>query len=219
MAIELVIFDFDGTLVDTAPDLIRSTNFYLESKGFDTLPPDRIRDEIGRGLRNLILDVWPDEQKSDENARRKIEGEFLAIYEREFLSTPRLFDGVAEFLNDWDRRLAIVSNKRVRFIHPILTKLGIAALPWARVVGGDTYPNMKPHPEPFLGALEAAGVTPEETLIVGDGAPDVEGALAIGSPCVAVDFGYTPAEKLLELGAWRAISGFEELLPLINSIT
>ena len=217
--IKLVIFDFDGTLVDTAPDLIRSTNLYLESKGFDPLPEERIRNEIGMGLRKLIWDVYPNLPKDDEIQRRRIEGEFLEVYDREFMTNPTLFPGVLDFLLEWDGQIAIVSNKRIRYIHPILQKLEIQGLPWVRVIGGDSYPNMKPHPEPFMGALEAAGATPEETLIVGDGTPDVMGALAIGSRCLAVEFGYQPPEHLMELGAWKTLPSFEELLPLIHSIT
>lgn len=218
MSIELVIFDFDGTLVDTAPDLIRATNLYLESQGLDPLPEERVRAEIGMGMRKLILQVLPDEIK-DEHFKRRVEGEFIAVYEREFLHSPQLFDGALEFLTEWDRQVAIVSNKRSRFILPILEKLGLHTHPWVKIIGGDTYPNMKPHPEPFLGAIEAAGVTPEETLIVGDGTPDVQGALNIGSRCVACEHGYESIENLMDLGAFARIETFHDLLPLIRQIT
>ncbi|HMN68707.1 MAG TPA: HAD-IA family hydrolase [Bdellovibrionales bacterium] len=216
--IQLVIFDFDGTLVDTAPDLIRATNFYLESQGLDPIPEATVRAEIGMGLRKLILDVFPKEMQSEAN-RRRIEGDFLKIYEREYLHSPALFPGAREFLTEWEGAIAIVSNKRARFIHPILEKLGIHGLPWTRIIGGDTYPNMKPHPEPFLGAIQAAGVTPEETLIVGDGTPDVAGALALGSRCAAVAHGYQDIEELMDLGATDRLESFHELLPLIRKIT
>lgn len=216
--IELVLFDFDGTLVDTAPDLIRATNVYLKSKGLSELPEWRIRNEIGNGLRRLILDLYPSESL-DEDFKKQIEKEFLEVYEREFLVSPALFDGAMNFLLEFPGRVAIVSNKRERFIKPILKHLGLEDFPWVRVVGGDTYGQMKPHPEPFLKVLEAAGCTPEETLIVGDGAPDVEGAMAIGARSVAVEFGYAPIDELMNLGAWRRIATYDELLPLIESIT
>jgi phosphoglycolate phosphatase len=215
--IQLVIFDFDGTLVDTAPDLIRAANLFLKAEGLEELSPERIRGEIGLGLRRFILDLYPADQRNEKTLAR-IEKEFIGIYEKEFLKSPRLFEGARQFLTEWDGRVAIVSNKRARFIHPILKKLELDSLNWARIVGGDTYPNMKPHPEPFLGAMAAAGAEPEETLIVGDGTPDVQGAQAIGSRCVAVDFGYEPVENLMELGAWRSISRYDELHRLIQSI-
>lgn len=216
--IDLVIFDFDGTLVDTAPDLIRAVNLYLKSQGMQELSEAHIRSEIGMGLRQLILSVYPANQRNEEVILR-IEKEFIALYEQEFLKTPQLFDGAREFLAEWDGQIAIVSNKRQRFIRPILEKLDIHRLNWARVIGGDTYTNMKPHPEPFLAAIDAAGATPESTLIVGDGEPDVLGAVAIGSRCVAVEFGYTNFELLMDLGAWRRLESFHDLLPLIRSIT
>jgi 2-phosphoglycolate phosphatase len=212
---ELVIFDFDGTLVDTAPDLIRATNLYLESKGVDALPEAQIRAEIGMGLRKLIIDVYPELHDGDDMMKRRIEGEFIAVYEREFLNDPKLFPGALDFLSEWEGKIAIVSNKRARFIHPILQKLAIDTLPWALIVGGDTYLNMKPHPEPLMGAIMAAGVTPEETVLVGDGTPDVIGANNVGCRCVAVEFGYTEVDELMGLGAWTSIAEFEELLPLL----
>lgn len=216
--IDLVIFDFDGTLVDTAPDLIRATNLYLESQGIEPLSEARIRGEIGMGLRKLIVDVFPNLEEDEDSVKRRIETEFMAVYEKEFLRSPTLFAGVLDFLSEWDGKFAIVSNKRARYIHPILEKLDVHRLPWTSVIGGDTYPNMKPHPEPFMAAIAAAGATPESTLIVGDGTPDVRGALAIGSRCVAVEFGYTSAEELMSLGAWKTLPSFAQLLPLIESI-
>lgn len=215
--VDLVIFDFDGTLVDTAPDLIRSVNIYLKSKGFETLPDAVIRREIGMGLRKLILDLFPN-KSDDENFKKQIESEFVAIYEKEFLHSPRLFEGAIEFLSEWDGKIAIVSNKRVRFINPILQKLSLEGLPWQGIIGGDTFAHMKPHPLPFLHVIQGAGTMPERTVVVGDGAPDVEGALAIGSKCVAVDFGYTPAQELMDLGAWKSIDKYSDLLPLIRSL-
>jgi 2-phosphoglycolate phosphatase len=216
--IQLVIFDFDGTLVDTAPDLVRATNFYLEAQGLEPLPETRIRAEIGMGLRKLIRDCMPQEGMDDDRARR-IEGEFLATYDREYLHSPKLFDGAREFLTEWEGQIAIVSNKRIRYIHPILEKLDVLRLPWTSIIGGDTYPNMKPHPEPFLGAMASCGALPDETLVVGDGTPDVIGSLAVGSLCVAVDYGYQNPEDLMALGAWKRIESLHDLLPLVRSIT
>lgn len=216
--IQLVLFDFDGTLVDTAPDLIRAANLFLKSKNIEPLSEAKIRSEIGMGLRKLIVDIYPSDSK-DEEFRNRIEKEFLEVYEQEFLKTPRLFDGALEFLHEFEGQVAIVSNKRERFIRPILKQLGLDNHPWVRVVGGDTYSRMKPHPEPFLKVIEAAGRTPEETLVVGDGTPDVEGALNVGCRSAIVQFGYTYWEDLMELGGTYTIESYDELLPLIQSIT
>ena len=216
--IQLVLFDFDGTLVDTAPDLIRAANLYLKSQNIQPISEGRIRREIGMGLRRLIVEIYPCENK-DLEFRQRIEREFIEVYEREYLTTPRLFPGVYEFLHEFEGRVAIVSNKRERFIKAILKQLKLDTFPWVRVVGGDTYEHMKPHPLPFFKVMEAAGVSPEETLIVGDGAPDVEGAMAVGCQSVVVEFGYTPFEELMDIGGTYSIGSYEELLPLVQSIT
>ncbi len=216
--IQLVLLDFDGTLVDTAPDLVRASNRYLQQKGLEPIAEARIRAEIGMGLKNLIVELFPEDQRSPEQ-QKIIEQEFLQVYEKEFLETPRLFDGAYEFLTEFPGQIGIVSNKRERFIRPILEKLGVDHLPWVDIVGGDTLDHMKPHPAPFLRVIEAAGVTPEETVIVGDGTPDIEGAKAIGSRAIAVEFGYTPLEDLMAQGAWASITDYGELRPLIESIT
>jgi phosphoglycolate phosphatase len=216
--IQLVIFDFDGTLVDTAPDLIRTANRFLRSKGHSGLAPEAIRAEIGMGLVNMLKGIFPE---GFVNSREQInvETEFRALYDSEYLTSPSLFEGAMEFLEGWDGQIAIVSNKKVRYIQPILDKLGVGHHPWRAIIGGDTLPVMKPHPQPFLAAIEAAQVDPEDTIVIGDGVPDIQGALAAGCRSVAVEFGYTPVSELMGLGAWKSIGSYFDLLPLIRQIT
>lgn len=206
----LIMIDFDGTLVDTAPDLVRATNLFLADKGLPALPEKRIREEIGLGLRKLILDVYPDTDLS-EIEQQQLYDDFTKVYETQFLNSPTLFDGAYEFLIDFQGDISIVSNKRERFLHPILEKVGLAGFPFRKIIGGDTLGRMKPHPLPFLTALAASSVAPHEALMVGDGAPDVEGAITIGSPCVVVEFGYTPHEELMALGATASVNSFAQL--------
>jgi phosphoglycolate phosphatase len=208
--IQLVMFDFDGTLVDTAGDLIRSTNRFLESKGQQRLPEETIRAHIGFGLKNLMLDSFPEALENPEQISQ-IEKEFLAIYDEEFLKTPELFPNAREFLQTWKGKLAIVSNKRERYIHPILKHLGLDTLPWSAVIGGDTFPQMKPDPKPFRAAMQSAGTDHASTVMVGDGEPDVEGALRAGVHSIAVSFGYSSIERLVHLGAKHTIRDFSEL--------
>lgn len=216
---DLVIFDFDGTLVDTAPDIVRATNRFLEGQGFPPLPEARIRAEIGNGLKGLLRDVYPRREGEPPPQDTELYDRFTQVYADEFLKTPAMFEGALEFLHGWPGHLAIVSNKRERFMKPIMEKLGLDALPWVAVVGGDTFTKMKPHPEPFLFAMNAASVAPERTVIVGDGIPDVQGAINVGSRCVAVEFGYTNPDFLMDLGAWRRCASFAELAPLLASMT
>lgn len=208
--ISLLLFDFDGTLVDTANDLVRTTNLFLESYGHPTLPEERIRADIGYGLKSLIRDVIPEVTESPALAE-KIEKDYLAIYEVEMLKTPKIYPGALEFLESWPGKMAIVSNKRHRHIVTILEKLKLSKLSWSAIIGGDTYPSMKPHPMPFLEAMKSAGIDRAETVMVGDGEPDIEGASALKMRSVAVSFGYSPIERLVQLGATTTIRSFAEL--------
>ena len=214
---ELVMFDFDGTLVDTAPDLVRATNRLLTQKDLSPLPEAKIRAGIGMGLKQLLFDVYPGRNLSPAE-QQSLYDDFTKIYDEEFLVSPALFDGALKFLVEFEGQIAIVSNKRERFIHAILKHLGIDTLPWIAVIGGDTFSTMKPHAQPFLKAMELAGVTPEQSVIVGDGIPDVLGAVGLNFPCVAVEFGYTTAEELMSLGAWQTIAAYDELLPLLATL-
>lgn len=216
--IELVILDFDGTLVDTAPDIVRATNLFLATKGLEALPESRIRAAIGLGLNHLLAEVYPkDPDKPDLNAQ--IYAEFTDVYAHEFLKSPALFEGALEFLLNWPGQIAIVSNKRSRFMLPIMKHLEIDTLPWAAVVGGDTLAQMKPHPEPFLHAIQAAGCRPEDAVMIGDGYPDVQGAANMNIPMIAVEFGYTPAELLLDAGATKSVENYFDLPDVIASLT
>jgi phosphoglycolate phosphatase len=214
MSIELVMLDFDGTLVDTAPDLINTANLFLASRGQPPLPEATIRSHIGFGLRNLMLDTFP-EARAVPAQVAAIEQEFLAVYDQEFLKTPKLYPGALEFLQGWKRKLAIVSNKRARYIGPILKKLQIDSLGWTSIIGGDTFAQMKPHATPFLEAMKKAGTDRATTVMVGDGEPDVEGARALGIRSIAVSFGYSPIERLVHLGATDTIHSFSQLQELL----
>ena len=214
--IGLVIFDFDGTLVDTAPDLITATNLWLAARGLPPQSDQRVRSEIGTGLRKFLVDLYPGTGLSAEE-RRELDDEFTLIYEQNFLTSPRIFEGAEAFLGSFDGRVAIVSNKRERFVKPLVKHLDLEKYDWARVIGGDTFDVMKPHPRPFLEAMAAAGVGPEETLIVGDGEPDVEGAVGLNARSAAVSFGYAPIDVLMDLGAWARLDHYDDLLPLIQA--
>jgi phosphoglycolate phosphatase len=209
-AIQLVLLDFDGTLVDTATDLVRATNLFLRSRGVQELPDATIRNQIGYGMKNLILKTFPPSQH-DPSHWPEMERDFLKIYESEYLKTPEPFPGAIEFLESWKGQLAIVSNKRLRHILAILTHLKLDRFPWTSIIGGDSFPQMKPHPQPFLEAMKKAGTERAETVMVGDGVPDIEGAAAVGIRSIAVSFGYSPIAELVRLGATSTIASYAEL--------
>jgi phosphoglycolate phosphatase len=218
MTKKLIMFDFDGTLVDTAPDLIRTTNLFLKTHGHAELSDEAIRIEIGYGLKNLMHQTIPTELQTPA-LQLRMEHEFLAIYEREMLKSPVLFPGAMEFLENWSGQIAIVSNKRYRHIVPIVELLGLKDLPWVTIIGGDSFESMKPHPMPFLEAMRKAGTERAQTVMVGDGEPDIEGAIAVGVASVAVSFGYSPIQTLVRLGATSTVDSFSDLERVITSLT
>lgn len=212
--IKLVIFDFDGTIVDTAPDIITAANEFRTHYGHQALSELEIRAGIGTGLRDLLYKVMP----NDETDWLNYENHFLEIYDRHHLVQAKTFDGLIEFLSEWPHKVAILSNKTERFIHSILAHLGLHNHNWIKVAGGDTYEHKKPHPLPFEQILNIAGVDKEQTLMVGDGEPDILGAKNAGIASVAVEYGYCSHERLMSLGAHYSIKHLNELLPLIKKI-
>lgn len=212
--IKLIMFDFDGTLVDTAPDIIAATNQLLEKHNHTPLAPEVIRQDIGTGLKKLLLDFFPEAQ-SRPDLEQQLTDEFLEIYRSLYLNSPRAFPGLENFLlNEASRqnyKLAIVSNKKEELIHPILEKLKLDRWPWVKIIGGDTFSTMKPDPQPILAAIQAAQVETHESVLVGDGIPDIQGARAVGCYSLAVSFGYAPIDLLMRMGAHGRLNHFDEL--------
>ncbi len=210
MSIELVAFDFDGTLVHTAPDIIRATNEFLQLHGREPLSDDEVISHIGMGLTDLIRGVIPEAAHHPEIAKA-IETQFSKVYDEHVLRDARPFDGVVEFLTTWKGKVAIVSNKPERYIHQLLKHLKMDRIPWTSIIGGDTLSQRKPHPLTLETAMRDARCGPGETLMVGDGPPDVGVAIACKTPLLAVSFGYSPLAELQSLGAQHWIDHFEEL--------
>lgn len=210
MAIELVAFDFDGTLVDTAPDIIRATNDFLELHGRTRLSDAEVIVHIGMGLVDLIQGVVPEAKRHPDLAVH-VENQFSKLYDQYVLNDPRPFSGAEDFLKQWPKKVAIVSNKPQKYIHQILKHLNWDRFPWVAIVGGDTYGERKPHPMPLQEVMKQANVDASQTLMVGDGPPDMGVAKACGAHLLAVTFGYSPISELRDLGAEHWIGEFAEL--------
>lgn len=210
-----VIFDLDGTLVDTAPDLAAALNRLLGEQGRPALAPDAIRAMIGDGVAKLVErgfasgGGWPDEPKA--LVRR-----FLDIYEVGLVDRSRPFPDVSAVLQrlaDAQLRLGICTNKPDHATERLLSGLGLRRY-FTAVAGGDG-PVRKPEPGHLLRVIDQLGATREGALMVGDSANDVAAARAAGIPVIVVSFGYTviPAR---ELGADAVIDRFESLLELLE---
>lgn len=213
--IEAVLFDLDGTLADTAPDMARTVNEMRAHRGLPPVEPSVVRPHVSKGARGMICSAFEiTTEHPDFMAMRE---EFLEIYGRELCVHTTLFPGMGELLESLEAEgiaWGVVTNKFERFARPILAQLGLAARAGA-IVGGDTCPRPKPFPDPLLFAAERIGVEPASTLYVGDDERDVQAARAAGMPVIVAGYGYlgdgTPptewdadaiVSSALEIGDW-----------------
>jgi N-acetyl-D-muramate 6-phosphate phosphatase len=189
-----VLFDFDGTLADTAPDLVEATQRLLRARGKPTLPYAQLRQVCSSGARGLLGVAFS--LQKDEPAFEPMRQAFLSEYRACLTQHTRLFEGVPELLRALTTRgivWGIVTNKATDLTTPIvqaiLTDVG---LPPATVVCGDTTAHAKPHPAPLLKACADIALKPQACWYVGDDRRDIESALAAGCLPVAVSYGYHP---------------------------
>jgi phosphoglycolate phosphatase len=200
--IAAVLFDLDGTLADTAPDMARTVNLMREKRGLSTVPLSQVRPHVSKGARGMIgaaFDVSPEDERFQ--AMRE---EFLDLYMGNLCIDTRLFPGMESLLGSLEERgiaWGVVTNKFERFAFPVMEGLGLAQRA-AVIVGGDTCPRPKPYPDPLLHAAKAINVDPARTLYVGDDERDVQAARAAGMPVLAAGYGYLGDGPLPE--AWNA---------------
>ena len=190
-----VLFDFDGTLADTAPDLAGALNRMLSDRGRPCLALEAVRPHASSGARGLLFigfGVVP-----EDTAYSALREEFLGNYSAAICVHTRLFPGVEELLSSLESRpmaWGIVTNKAVRLTTPLVAHLGLAGR--ARcVVGGDTTPHLKPHPASLLHAAESIGVRPSDCCYLGDDLRDIQAAKAAGMFSIAVEYGYSGTES------------------------
>ncbi|MCP5433607.1 MAG: phosphoglycolate phosphatase [Alphaproteobacteria bacterium] len=214
---ETVVFDLDGTLVDTAPDLTEALNSVLEAHARARLTPVAVRAMVGHGARALIEHGFA---KTGPAARAdEIPGLvalFLEHYGAHLTQMSRPFPGAVPLLEALARggtRVGICTNKPEALSVQLLDELGLRHY-FPVVLGADSLPVRKPHPGHLLGTIERLGGRPESTVMIGDSATDVETARAAHVPVIAVAFGYStvPVEAL---GADGVVSHFDEIFPAL----
>jgi phosphoglycolate phosphatase len=188
----ILVFDLDGTLADTAPDLIATLNMLLAREGLPPAAPTAARELVGQGARALIERGFALAGAPLAPARADaLVGEFLAHYEAHIADESALFPGARAALDRFAEagtRLAVCTNKPEPLARLLLDKLGVAGH-FAAICGRGTFPMHKPDPRMLTLTIAAAGGDAARAVMVGDSKTDIDTAKAAGAPVVAVDFG------------------------------
>ncbi len=186
-----VLFDFDGTLADTAADLCAAANLMRVEQGLAALPLADFRPWVSRGGKAMLDIAFADR---DETWRASMLPEFLRRYAADSARHTRLFPGMARLLEALEERAipwGIVTNKPFHLAVPVVAALGLSER-CSVLLGGDSLPRKKPDPLQLTTACEQLGVAPSMAIYVGDDLRDVEAAQACGMPCIAAAWGYIP---------------------------
>jgi N-acetyl-D-muramate 6-phosphate phosphatase len=196
MAVSLraVLFDLDGTLLDTAPDMVGALNRLREQHSLAPLPFDAVRSAVSHGAARIVKTGFP---SADVEHLAALQQRFLEIYRGALCRETRLFAGMDEVLDalaSWRMKIGIVTNKPAWLTDPLLEELGIRGR-FACVVSGDTVAERKPHPLPLLHAAALAEVRADECIYVGDAQRDVQAAHAAEMPALVANYGYLRADE------------------------
>jgi phosphoglycolate phosphatase len=211
-----ILFDLDGTLADTAPDLAAAVNLLRSARGLETTPYEVLRPTASAGARGMIgasFGLTPQDAGFDE-----LKTGFFNNYEAAIAVHTTLFDGVPELLDGLQQAglaWGIVTNKPSRFTDPLLPLIGLAHA--GCIISGDTTPHAKPHPEPLLEAARRLGLAPEQCWYVGDDLRDIQAGQAAGMATVACAWGYCGATEPAGWSADHLLASPQELLTLLRS--
>ncbi len=191
-SINAVLFDLDGTLLDTANDLGTALNHLLQAHQLPTISFEHIRPAAGSGCRGLLklgMNIGPDDQRYPV-----LSEELLALYQRHLTDTTCFFPGIENTLDFLDKNgipWGVVTNKPAKYTEALIAHLQLEKRAGC-VISGDSLPYSKPHPEPILHACRLLKQDPKHCLYVGDSAVDIQACKAAGSPSLAALYGYIP---------------------------
>jgi 2-phosphoglycolate phosphatase len=212
-AIRGVLFDLDGTLIDTAPDMIDSLNQLRAEESLPPLPYALARTQVSHGSTGLVRLAFAG---ADPVRFEQLRERFLALYNERVARDTQLFDGAVEVLEAIEatqRRWGIVTNKPTFLTTPLLKAIGIG-LRAGCVIAGDTLPERKPHPAPLLHAAALLGLQPQECLYIGDAERDIQSARAAGMPVLLATYGYLGPDDAPQ--SWLADGEIDSLRDLLE---
>jgi 2-phosphoglycolate phosphatase len=208
-----VLFDLDGTLLDTAPDMVGALNELRKEHSLDPLPFDAVRSAVSHGAVRVVKTGFP---HADAEASSALQRRVLEIYSGALARQTRLFPGMDEVLQALAMRgmkSGIVTNKAAWLTDPLLAELGLNTR-FACVVSGDTLAERKPSPAPLLHAASLAGVSASECIYVGDAERDVQAAHAAQMPALVASYGYLRADE--DAAAWGGDAYLDAPLDLLD---
>ncbi|MBQ3733291.1 MAG: HAD family hydrolase [Bacteroidales bacterium] len=214
---KLVVFDLDGTLINSLEDLADSANWMLLQHGYPTHPVDAYRYFVGDGMRKLIERILPPEERNDVRIEQ-CKAEFVAYYTIHMEDKTVVYPGMIELLKELKDRglkIAVATNKVHIAVAPLMAKY-FPGIRFDSMIGQREGIPVKPHPQIMYDILKETGCQPSETLHVGDTATDMQLAHSAGVTPVGVLWGYRPLEELQEAGAKFIIEKPEELLGLVK---
>jgi phosphoglycolate phosphatase len=213
MSAVTVVFDLDGTLIDTAPDLVATLNFVVAREGLPAVPFEAARNMVGAGARRMIeLAVARAGRTIDVTDRERMFNDFIAYYAAHIADHSKPFPGLLGALDrlaERECRLAVCTNKLEGLSRLLLETLGLSGR-FVAICGADTFGVAKPDPAILRHTIAQAGGSPQRAVLVGDSATDIKTAKAAAVPMIAVEFGYTDVPAA-ELGADRLIGHFDQL--------
>lgn len=213
----LLVFDLDGTLIDSAPDIITAVNRTLTDNGKSAQSDADIIAHIGEGLKKLIADLFKEDNLAP-NRITEMETEFLRNYHQEMLNKTRIFPGVEDFLNKYPGPIAIITNKNEAPAKKIVEHLNLHRFPWVNIFGADTLEERKPSPLPLRTMMKLAGHGTHNTVMIGDGIPDMVSAQNAGVPSIAIDFGYTAPTILKKYEPRGILKHYNDLHDMVKEL-
>jgi phosphoglycolate phosphatase len=221
MAAPTIVFDLDGTLVDTAPDLVATLNVIFAREGWPQVPYATARNQIGGGARAMIArGIAAEGIAVPPEKLEQLFADFITHYSEHIADRSRPFPGLTEALDrlaSGGARFAVCTNKLERLSVLLLNQLGLADR-FAAICGQDTFGMQKPDPEVLRRTIAAAGGSSAGAIMIGDSLTDIRTARSAGIPVIAVDFGYSE-RPVAEFAPDRVISHFAELPAVIAAIS